>query len=52
MAFWPTVKRACLGYCPVENYLRTGNFWAPHWFCAEAELAGLFPASLLIENTW
>lgn len=46
------LKRACLGYCPVENYLRTGNFWAPHWFCAEAELAGLFPASLLIENTW
>lgn len=46
------MKTACLGFCPAENYLRSGSFWGPHWFCQAAERAGLFPASRLIENRW
>lgn len=46
------MKSACLGNCAVENYLRTGSFWSPHWFCEAAEQAGLFPASRLTENLW
>ncbi len=46
------MKTACLGYCAAENYLRSGTFWGPNWFCQAAERAGLFPASRLIENQW
>lgn len=45
-----TMKKVCLGNCAIENYLRTGNFWSPYWFCEAADRAGLFPASRLIEN--
>jgi radical SAM protein with 4Fe4S-binding SPASM domain len=44
------MKTVCLGYCPVENYYRTGSFWGPNWFCSSAEQVGLFPAGRLIEN--
>ncbi len=46
------MKTACLGYCAAENYLRSGTFREPNWFCQAAEQAGLFPASRLIENRW
>lgn len=46
------MKTACLGYCVVENYLNTGSFWGPNWFCQSAEQVGLFPAGRLIENQW
>jgi len=41
------MKRCCLGMCVAQNYYRTGNLWAPFWFCKQAEEAGLFPASRL-----
>lgn len=37
-------KTMCRGFNAPENYLRTGSFWSPYWFCASAEQAGLFPA--------
>jgi SynChlorMet cassette radical SAM/SPASM protein ScmF len=46
------MKAACLGQCAVENYLVTGSFWGPNWFCQSADRVGLFPASRLIENQW
>jgi SynChlorMet cassette radical SAM/SPASM protein ScmF len=47
-----TVKSACNGRCVVENYLRTGSFWGPGWFCEAAEKVGLFPAGRMVENIW
>jgi len=44
-----TIKNACMGYCPTENYLRAGSFWSPYWFCEAADGVSLFPASRLIE---
>jgi SynChlorMet cassette radical SAM/SPASM protein ScmF len=41
------MKRRCLGLCVAQNYYRTGNLWAPFWFCKQADEAGLFPASRL-----
>ena len=35
----------CLGGCVAQNFYRSGSFWTPHWFCAHAEQAGLFPAT-------
>lgn len=46
------IKNTCLGSCPVENYIQTGSFWSPGWFCEAAERVGLFPAGRLIENIW
>lgn len=46
------MNSACLGSCAAENYLRTGAFWGPYWFCESADRVGLFPASRLIENRW
>jgi SynChlorMet cassette radical SAM/SPASM protein ScmF len=46
------MKTACMGNCAAENYLRTGAFWGPYWFCEAAEKAGLFPAGRLLENRW
>lgn len=46
------MKNTCLGSCPVENFIRTGSFWSPGWFCESAERVGLFPAGRLIENYW
>jgi len=33
-----------------QNYYRTGSLWGSNWFCEQAEEAGLFPASRLIEG--
>jgi SynChlorMet cassette radical SAM/SPASM protein ScmF len=44
------MKTACLGFCAAENYLRTGKFGGPNWFCQAAERVRLFPAGRLIEN--
>lgn len=41
------MKRVCLGKCIAQNYYRSQNFWAPHWFCDEAQKRGLFPDSRL-----
>ncbi|MBN1195492.1 MAG: hypothetical protein JXA08_09155 [Methanomicrobiaceae archaeon] len=34
----------CLGSCIAQNYYRTGDLFAPFWFCEEADREGLFPA--------
>ena len=39
------MKSACRGSCVAANYRDSGDLFAPHWFCREAALAGLFPAS-------
>jgi SynChlorMet cassette radical SAM/SPASM protein ScmF len=39
------MKGVCLGSCIAQNYYRSRNLWAPHWYCEEAQRAGLFPAS-------
>jgi SynChlorMet cassette radical SAM/SPASM protein ScmF len=44
------MKHRCLGSCIAQNYYATGSFWAPFWFCACAEKAGLFPPTRLAEN--
>lgn len=36
-------KGVCFGSCVAANYYQTRNLWAPHWFCREAEVSGLFP---------
>lgn len=41
------MKGRCLGMCVAQNYYGAGSLWAPHWFCEQAEAAGLFPASRL-----
>lgn len=37
------MKGRCLGSCLAQNYYRSGDLWAPYWFCEEAERAGIFP---------
>ena len=39
------MKHHCLGSCIAQNYYRSGDLFAPYWFCELAETAGLFPAS-------
>lgn len=46
------MNAACLGYCLAENYLRSGSFYGPNWFCQSAEQVGLFPAGRITENAW
>jgi SynChlorMet cassette radical SAM/SPASM protein ScmF len=41
------MKHRCLGSCIAQNYYRTGNLWAPFWFCEQAEALGLFPDTRL-----
>jgi SynChlorMet cassette radical SAM/SPASM protein ScmF len=41
------MKGRCLGSCVAQNYYRSGNLFAPFWFCDQAQEAGLFPASRL-----
>jgi radical SAM protein with 4Fe4S-binding SPASM domain len=41
------MKHSCLGSCIAQNYYSTGSLWEPHWFCQQAEEAGLFPLSRL-----
>ncbi len=39
------MKGRCLGSCVAQNYYRSGDLFAPFWFCDLAEAAGVFPAS-------
>ncbi len=39
------MRHRCLGSCAAQNYYRLGSYWAPFWFCEEAEREGLFPVS-------
>lgn len=39
------MKASCLGSCIAQNYYRSGDLWAPFWFCTQAEETNLFPAS-------
>jgi len=39
------MKHICLGSCIAQNYYRTATLWSPHWFCGNAERAGIFPDS-------
>jgi SynChlorMet cassette radical SAM/SPASM protein ScmF len=41
------MNRRCLGSCVAQNYYSAGSFWAPFWFCKQAEEVGRFPASRL-----
>jgi SynChlorMet cassette radical SAM/SPASM protein ScmF len=45
------MKTTCMGNCIVQNYINSGSFWGPFWFCEAAERACLFPASRLKENS-
>lgn len=42
------MRHQCLGSCIAQNYYEAGDLWAPFWFCQQAEEAGLFPASRLM----
>jgi len=41
------MKYRCLGSCVAQNYYRSGDLFAPFWFCEQAESTGLFPESRL-----
>ncbi len=41
------MKYRCLGSCVAQNYYRSGDLFAPFWFCEQAEAAGLFPKTRL-----
>lgn len=41
------MNRVCLGGCLAQNYYRTGDLWAPFWYCEQAAAAGLFPETRL-----
>ena len=42
------MRHSCLGSCIAQNVYRTGDLWAPFWFCERAVREGLFPESRLI----
>jgi SynChlorMet cassette radical SAM/SPASM protein ScmF len=42
------MKEMCLGNCVAQNYYRSKNIWAPHWYCEEARRRGLFPVARMI----
>ncbi|MBI4767441.1 MAG: SynChlorMet cassette radical SAM/SPASM protein ScmF [Deltaproteobacteria bacterium] len=44
------LKGRCLGSCVAQNYYRSGNLFSPFWFCDQAEEAGLFPTSRLMDS--
>lgn len=44
------MKGRCLGSCLAQNYYLSGDFWAPFWFCEEAERAGVFPETRLVHG--
>jgi SynChlorMet cassette radical SAM/SPASM protein ScmF len=44
------MKHLCLGSCIAQNYYRSGDLFAPFWFCELAEKAGLFPRSRMKEE--
>jgi SynChlorMet cassette radical SAM/SPASM protein ScmF len=39
------MKSACLGSCVAANFQLSGELLAPYWFCAQADVEGLFPES-------
>jgi SynChlorMet cassette radical SAM/SPASM protein ScmF len=39
------MQHMCLGSCVAQNYYRSRNLFAPHWFCETADAQGLFPES-------
>ncbi len=39
------MKQRCLGSCVAQNYYRSGDLFAPFWFCDLAQAADLFPES-------
>ena len=41
------MKEQCLGSCIAHNYYRSGDLWAPFWYCEEAQRIGRFPVSRL-----
>jgi SynChlorMet cassette radical SAM/SPASM protein ScmF len=45
------MKNSCLGNCVVQNYINSGSFWGPFWFCEAAERARLFPVHRLRDNS-
>jgi SynChlorMet cassette radical SAM/SPASM protein ScmF len=42
------IKDLCLGSCIAQNYYSSGDIWAPHPFCEQAKIAGLFPKSRIL----
>lgn len=42
------MKEMCLGSCVAQNYYRSKNIWASHWYCEEARRRGLFPEARMI----
>ena len=42
------MRHRCLGSCLAQNHYSRGSFWAPFWFCEQAEEAGLFPGTRLL----
>ncbi|NPV05518.1 MAG: SynChlorMet cassette radical SAM/SPASM protein ScmF [Syntrophaceae bacterium] len=45
------MKGVCLGSCVAQNYYRSRNLWAPHWYCEEARALDLFPGMRLAPPT-
>jgi SynChlorMet cassette radical SAM/SPASM protein ScmF len=41
------LKATCLGSCIAQNYYRSGELWAPFWYCELAKERGLFPETRL-----
>lgn len=41
------LKDICLGSCIAQNYYLSKSFWAPFWYCHEANSQGLFPETRL-----
>ena len=37
------MKGQCFGNCVAQNYYLSKNFWAPFWYCDEAQKKELFP---------
>ena len=45
------MRGVCMGNCIAENYYRSRRLWAPFWYCASAEEAGLFPQSRIASKS-
>jgi len=45
------MKKMCLGSCVAQNYYRSRDLMGASWYCEEAEAAGLFPKSRLIDGS-
>jgi SynChlorMet cassette radical SAM/SPASM protein ScmF len=41
------MRTICLGNCAAHNYHRSGNLFAPFWYCEQALEKGLFPRTRL-----